>query len=705
MLAAHLINNFQDQASDDERETRDYKEIERLKNIIKYIDDHLGSQVTLKEIAHQEQLSVSYLSHFISDKMGMSFQEYIKVLRLDKAMNLLLTTTETVTDIAYSSGFPSSKAFYKAFRDSRDSTPTEYREKYTSLNKNPERKDLGKNPNPTYLDVDRSRALEKLFTYLNPETNSAEKSEPENVLKSNLVIHSQEKGRAYIKYWEKLTTFGRAAEGLRHNWRLQLKELQEEIGFDYIRFHGIFSDEMMICNQDEQGQIIYNWSYVDDLFDFLLANKIKPFLGLSFMPSELKSSDETVFWWQANISRPKDIKLWNDLVVSLIKHCINRYGLAEVETWYFEVWNEPGFEYSFWIGDRYDYFEFYRETAQAVKSVSSRLKVGGPAIAQQSTSSDPWLEEFTNYCKENDLPLDFVSTHIYPEIYDVEQSNKVISQGLSEGKSAEEMGQGFFDDNRMYTGKNNTYEVIQEVNRIIDQTLPARPERHITEWNASASGRNLIHDTCFVATYIISNVIACLDEIDFLGYWTFTDIQKEFKAGISPFHGGFGLISKDGLKKPAYFAYYLLGKLGDHIIKRGQDYLMTKTGDHIQMIFCNYAYFDNLFLNGDTSALTYTDRYSIYEDKADKEIEVNISGLRGHYKVTRYTLNREYGSVYDQWVDMGAPENMTEEEINYLKGISYPKMEVAYMDLEDSYKEKLYIPVHGVELITLDKQI
>lgn len=705
LLVRHLVNNFEYNRKDNEEEEIN-ADIQRLQRIVSYINKSLDSRVTLAEIARREELSVSYLSRFIKESLGVSFQQYMNAQRMDKAVSLLLGSKQNITDIAYASGFPSTKSFYKLFKNTKGCTPTEFREKNTYVIYDMEKSQIKREGvSPTYLDVDRRKALKKLFSYLNLEKITDVGSQVGNVDEEVLIIDGKSGGTPYIKYWKKLTTFSRAAEGLRHNWRLQFRELQREVGFEHVRFHGIFCDEMMICNIDETDHITYNWSYVDELFDFLQQIDIKPFVELSFMPTELKSSDETMYWWKANVSRPKDIEQWNNLVIAFIKHCINRYGLKEVETWYFEVWNEPDFEHTYWIGNKQDYFEFYKETAYAVKSVHKNLKVGGPAIVQQSCPNETWLEEFLTYCHNNNLPLDFVSFHIYTELFDETRGGEKIIKKTKEGMHRDEILKEWTNEKRIYHDENHTYDSVKQGNRVIRKTLPYKPELHITEWNASSYNRNLIHDTCFVAAYIVSNVIRCLGEMDSLGYWLFSDIQEESKAGISPFHGGFGLMSKDGLKKPSYFAYYLLGKLGDHIIDHGSDYMVTKTGDDIQVIFCNYAYFDNLFLSGDISALTYTNRYAVYEAKPDKEIEVNVRGLTGAYKVARYMLNREHGSVFDKWVEMGAPENMTQEEIRYLQGVAYPKMDVTYIDVNGVYEEKMQIPVHGVGLITLEKQL
>ena len=705
LLAAHLINNFDYTITEEENVETVDEEIKRLHNILNYIDENLEKKLTLKEIADREHINSYYLSHFFKGKVGISFQEYLNTKRLDKAFKLLLNTNMTITDISNKSGFSSTNYFNKIFKETYNSLPSENRR---SIEKSMEISSYNKDDSDltnsrTYLDVDREAVFKKLFSYLDKTpTRAVEKTlttkESINVDLDKVLI------KPLTNHWQKLTTFGRASEGLRASWQDQLRDMQKEIGFEYIRFHGIFSDDMMICDIDKDGNILYNWSYVNQLFDFFQEVNIKPFVELGFMPSELKSSDHTVFWWNANISQPKDINLWTDLVKEFIKHCINRYGQREVESWYFEVWNEPELEGAFWVGGKEAYFNFYRETALAIKSISGGLRVGGPAITHQVKSEGNWLEDFLIYCVEKAAPLDFVSIHIYPENFNNNTSAQELMQRLENGEDMDKLIKELENIKRIYFDENNTIDVLNSAIQVIDKKLDSKAEIHISEWNASAYNKNLIHDTAFVATFIVDNVLRTIGKTDSLGYWTFTDLYEEFKVDKSEFHGNFGMISKSGLKKPSYYAYYLLSKLGSEIVQQGEEYIITRDGEDIQILAYNYSYFDNLFMNGDTSALTNTKRYDIYKSKPAKEIGININGLNGKYKITRYSLNKESGSVFDQWLLMGAPENMTGEEIDYLKGQSKPEMTVGTRDITDEYKEKIHIPVHGVELIVLEKK-
>ncbi|MEP7319503.1 MAG: hypothetical protein ABI921_12205 [Panacibacter sp.] len=212
----------------------------------------------------------------------------------------------------------------------------------------------------------------------------------------------------------KLNTFfsecvgtGRANEGLRADWQRQLRYAKQQLGFRYIRMHGLLHDDMGVYFEDKNGNPICNWQYIDELYDFLLSIHVRPFVEFGFMPKALASRDKTVFWWKGNITPPKDYDRWANLIKTLVQHWKERYGEDEVKHWYFEVRNEPNLSF-FWSGTKAEYFHLYDVSARAIKSVSNNYRVGGPATAEHA-----WIPELIDYCVKDKLPIDFASTHTY----------------------------------------------------------------------------------------------------------------------------------------------------------------------------------------------------------------------------------------------------------------------------------------------------
>ncbi|GES63894.1 beta-xylosidase [Aspergillus terreus] len=180
-------------------------------------------------------------------------------------------------------------------------------------------------------------------------------------------------------FWSQVVGAGRANEGLRADWQAHLKLVHTTCGFKYVRFHGLYHDDMHVIHEID-GQHVYNFQYIDALFDAMLDMGVRPFVEFGFCPSLIATEVDTVFWWKGNGSPPKQLDQWSDLVRATVDHWIKRYGLEEVRTWYFECWNEPNLR-QFFTGSRSQYYALYECTVKAVKQLDAALRVGGPATS------------------------------------------------------------------------------------------------------------------------------------------------------------------------------------------------------------------------------------------------------------------------------------------------------------------------------------
>ncbi len=332
---------------------------------------------------------------------------------------------------------------------------------------------------------------------------------------------------------------GRANEGLRADWQQQLAYVKKECGFRYIRFHGLLTDDMGVYKEDKNGNPEYNYMYVDALFDYLLSIDIKPFIELGFMPQALASGRETIFWWKGNVTPPKDYDKWAALVKNITEHWTNRYGAEEVKTWYFEVWNEPNLSPGFWTGTQADYFKLYEYSAKAIKSVNPAYRVGGPG-----TAGAAWEPEMIDFCVKNNVPIDFVSTHSYG-----------VKQGFLDeyGNSGTVLAKEEF----AVSG-----DVLQSRKEIANSAKP-NLELHYTEWSASYTPADPIHDSYHEAAYVLQKLKQVGDAAQSMSYWVFTDIFEESAPRYTPFHGGFGMLNTQGINKPVFYAYQFLNRLGE----------------------------------------------------------------------------------------------------------------------------------------------
>jgi xylan 1,4-beta-xylosidase len=430
---------------------------------------------------------------------------------------------------------------------------------------------------------------------------------------------------------------GRAYETLLAENQRHLEIARRECGFRYLRFHGLLHDDMGVYAEDRSGRPVYNWQYVDLLYDFILKIGMKPFVELSFMPSALASGTQTVFFWRGNVTMPKDPEKWSRLIEALARHWISRYGSGEVRTWLFEVWNEPNLNYFFASEKPFeDYMKLYEITAKALKRADPELKVGGPA-----TAGCAWIPEFIEACRDRKLPLDFVSTHSYGVEGFVDEFGEDLQKLIPDEDSV-------------------ASDVAATARKVKASPMPGLPV-HFTEWNSSYSSRDNIHDSYHQAAFLLTRIKKAAAAVDSMSYWTFSDVFEEAGPGPSPFHGGFGLLNIQGLRKPAFFAYRFLNLLGDTMLECGDARaLAAKDESGAQVLFWDYAIPDQ----------KVSDQEYYVQDLPPKEAEpvgIRLEGLKpGRYFLELYGVGYRMNDVYTLYRELGAHGSLSPKETEYL---------------------------------------
>ena len=432
---------------------------------------------------------------------------------------------------------------------------------------------------------------------------------------------------------------GRANEGLRADWQQQLAEIRKEAGFRYIRMHGLLSDDMGVYRIDAQGKEQYNFQYIDALFDYLLSIGIKPFVELGFMPNAMASGTKTIFWWRGNVTPPRDYMQWERLIEALTRHWTDRYGKHEVESWYFEVWNEPNLD-GFWAGTQDEYFKLYAHAARAVKRVDPSYRVGGPA-----TAGGDWIPEMIAYADKNKVPLDFLSTHSYG------------------------VNQGFLDEFGTTGTVLNpdqmaiTHDVMRNRKAIAASGKPQR-ELHYTEWSSSYTPADPTHDSYHQAAYILKKLKQNSGAVQSMSYWVFTDIFEEPGPRFEAFHGGFGLMNTQGIKKPAYFAYQFLNQLGDTELKNADtaSYATVDAKGNAQLLLWDYTH---------TLPEGINNQQFFIKDlppKAKGKVDVSLRGLKpGAYTMTVSQVGYKQNDAFTAYIGMGSPKQLTRDQVSTLK--------------------------------------
>ncbi|MCC3868899.1 GH39 family glycosyl hydrolase [Terrisporobacter mayombei] len=682
-----IVNRFKSNV-EDVYDKKSYKHLERLDRVITYLKENYNKEITLSNIAKMEYLSPQYFSKFFEKHMGVNFLTYLNSLRLDHAVKDLISTDYNIIDIASNNGFANVKSFTHLFKISYNDTPSNYRKKLYNANKL-----VNKNENKgiNYFEFNANKHMDFILKYINNENKSDLKNtNMVNKIDNSISVDLDRSTKKLNHSWKSLITIGKAKEGLFNEVQKQLIEIQNKIGFKYIRFHGIFDDDMMVYDEDENGNLIFNYTYIDRLFDFLLSIKLKPFLELGFMPSKLAlDKNKKMFYTNSIISKPKKISLWNELVEKLIEHCINRYGMAEVLTWHFEVWNEPDIESAFGFEENY-YYEFFKETYKTIKNINDKLKVGGPSILGYTILKNNWMDEYIKYCIDNKCRPDFISFHSYP--IGCYQMNELLNQSMDSPYK----GSLFIDSNEGYLK-----ELIIKLKKKLKKYELDKIEIYMTEWNSTASHRDLTNDTLYKSSYVCKNILENIDTIDGFGYWVASDLIEESIVENDIFHGGLGMITTNGIKKPAYYAYELLSRLGNELIEQGDGYFITKNFDEYEIMIYNYCHFDNIYLNGDTSHINKYNRYEVFR-KCEKCISIELNNLKSsNYLIREYTISKDYGSAYDTWIKMNHPNYIDEEDVTYINNNSTPKIKKYNEYIKKKYCIRSILESHEVKIYTI----
>ncbi len=663
--------------------------VSRLQGIIDYINNNYKSKLTLKDIAENENLNYSYLSQFIRNSLGISFQEYLNKVRLEEALSLLINTNESITDISNSSGFSNIGALNNLFKKEYGTTPFVYRREYNAHTNDKMEK------NNEIIEKDKTNVLKLLEGYFDDSLLGL--NNKSLLIRESIEVSYTAKGTRYRKHWQEIINYETAVQGLSSAWQRHFLKVQKDLKFKYIHINNLFCKDMKIYNL-KNNEVMYNWFHVDELFDFFINNKIKPIIDIDFLNKKVKAVDENLYIWTDN-TLPESFEAWLDLIINFITHSIERYGEKEVSTWFFEISVESYGDCAHDAHETENNLNLFKETLQTIQAVSKVVKVGGPSLSRFSAPNYVWFKDFIEFIISENLDIDFLSLNIYSEHYQVDQLKYLIEKA----KNEEEFKKYLELLNKRYHRGNYLKNEINKLNNYLTVKDRSDISIYITEWSGSSIEGSLINDTVAVAPFIIKNMLQTINKVDALGFLNISDLFEDYRQGGSNFHGGVGLLNKNGLKKPSYNAFYLLAMLGREVLITGEGYIVTKSCEGLQILTYNYAELDDLYAVGELSHIEFLNRYNVYKAKEDSYFDLIINDIFGTYEISTYQLNRHHGSVYDEWVKIGAPEEMDKDQLNLLKLKEKPKITVETIKLEGRYQKDIMVPIHGVEMITLNK--
>lgn len=498
--------------------------------------------------------------------------------------------------------------------------------------------------------------------------------------------------KPHNKNWQFCVGSGNASLALRSDYLELLKLVHDELGIKRVRFHGIFSERMHTKHSlNEIVPIPFSKRFKETSFrqcgiayDNVLAAGMEPFVELSFMPRSMaKNGMKGLFYYKPHISMPKSDDEWSSYIRQFIIFLQNRYGKEEVRKWFFEVWNEPDL-IAFFSGRQKDYFHLYEITAKAVKSVDSNIPVGGP-----STSGSTWVDAFTRYCKSNNIPLDFVTTHQYSGDplggVDAESSGAEKANVLSQFINSDILKKIFVDMGRQprnamlpalraFMGdqseeKDCDPDTFRKAAPIVKKQAQGLPV-YYTEWNMSAVFSAYSNDTRKVAAYDMKTALALDDVIDGSSIWCFSDIFEEFHQFPEEFHGGFGMLTQSGIKKPVFHGMKMLADAAD----RRYDIDGALDGE------ISFAAFKS---ETETQLLFIRQKLKNLFSLPKEEITVEAELPRKPKRVYLQRIDDNHCNPLKLWEKMGSPQVPTPTQLEELKARSALTEEELPIDYSD----------------------
>lgn len=597
----------------------------RMRQIVKYVDENRQNHVSLSELADELFTATSTLSRLFQKQTGMKFAEFVNRVRIYFAAEDLMTTSKTVTKIAVDNGFANASVMNRVFRQYYQCTPVEYREK---------------------------KKEEKECTTPTRKENRDKRNKNKSLDMENSAIEVNVRRKSKLtKIWNQVVNIGSVYNLTLANLQYHTIYLTETLGFSYVRIWNIFSKKMMITDGKTQGN--YKYDMIDLALDFLVSHHIKPFVDLGRRPDTALSSMGNALYFKEEciVFQSKDI--WIAMLKDFIHHIIKRYGKEEVVQWKFELSSDivHFVRNQYYIDKKYDYKECYRSSYQVIKKALPDACVGGPS---EVTNDPKFLHEYLQYSKENNCLPEFISILLFP--YDSSRKDGKVNYYRTQSENYE-------------------YEKLQSIHQIMEEGEVDIP-LYVVEWNSSISNRNFLNDSCFRASYITKKIIEILSMADMVCLWMGSDWVSNYFDTKRIANGGSGLITKDTIRKPVYFALQFLNQLGEELLLQNKELIVTKEigKDVYHIIGFHYQRYEDTYVVANDPIDSPEKVEKIFLTNQECNIDLVLKNVAdGNYTITSNRICREKGSILDEWKKFQYEETLTNEDIKYLREITQPE--------------------------------
>ena len=657
-----LIENYQLGQGQIEADANDTDA--RMRQMMQYIINHIHDEINLSDLAGEMFVSTSTLSRIFKKNTGMYFADYVMRLRVRTSLGLLRTSEQNLTQIAMNCGFSTSAAFNRSFKKVTGMMPSEYRKKYqVSVEKKEQ----------------EARDEQEIREELRKKGYQYSRQDNRKEYELNL---SELSPSSYQQVWNRCINVGSLYELSRANTQFHVLYLQEHLHYKYIRLWNIFSEKMMVSDGKTIGH--YNFDLINQVLDFMVAHHLKPFLDLGRRPdTAIRALGKEVYYKEEYIHFTSR-EIWRDILRAFLDNVTSRYGIEEVSEWIFELTRDfHTQENRIYEDDHYDFFEAWKIAYHAVREKAPGALFGG--ISTVIEMDRDFAEKFFRRCVKENCSPDFVSFFLYPY--------EIASGPQGEAMQRVVTANAHFEQKRVLLMKSMMKEVGLQDCKLF-----------ISEWNNSIGNRNYLNDSCFRAAYLTAKTVELWGMTDMTAVMGGTDWVSSYIDTNKVLNGGVGLLTKDTIAKPAFYAFAFLEHMGTQFLAKGDHYLLTQKGNGDLYLLCfNHCWFKpNGLVRGDEVDLDRV-RQIRYDDERKLEMKFLLKGMaeRGEYTVKSRSLNKSSGSVLDEWGRLGYETKLNREDVKYLQAISVPRIEMERLTTDSHRNLEIKVKLEPQEVILL----
>jgi beta-xylosidase/AraC-like DNA-binding protein len=618
--------------------------------IASYMARNFRYPITLEALSKKFSLTPQYLSRYFKNRFGVNFHSYLNHLRLESAQKDLLLGDATVTTVAHDNGFPSLSTFTKELKNAIGKTPNEYRKTADARMRGTEIDYAETAPGVEAIQ-------DKLLPYLRNIQEDNPASQQRKIIEADVRFSSD-----YERPWAEVINLGFAHDFLKPAFLDHLRLLQGETPFRYGRFQGIFGKSMLISQNDKRN---YNFVQIDRAIDFLRSVGLIPFLEIGFKPDKIQENAGKYVFFNDDEVKEIGIDDYQELMDHFMKHMINRYGVEDVSAWRFEMMC-LGTHPQYGITGIDNYIECFVRIQRVIKKYAPESLVGGPGFNLAFSENLEKMARITHTLRKRNSHLDFFSIYSFS-----------LSRVFSGSETVEH-------DRLKQWAKDETAEHINWAKTFIRSQDPLIRYFFVTEWSLDFSCRNMLHDLLLKAAFVLQNCINAIGVTDVLAYWLASDISAEYSDSSAILFGGAGLISRHGIRKPSFFVYKFLSRLGSRLVAKGENYIITaKSDNNYTAIVFNFKYIKDYARLQHIYRGPLLESPELLEDTKTLLVSLNLTGLvPGSYKVRQEILNRSHGSLYDAWVRLSAAEELQTMETDWLKNTCVPTMQIDFVSCD-----------------------